>query len=354
MREMRIPRVAMVFAGCFLGAGYVSGQELWQFFGSFGPAGLAGLAIAMGILALFGILTFRTAQITGRTLFDEVVIGWDAPVLKTLMSVLENLLMFGVVAVMAAGVGALFQQMLNLPGWLGCLVFSAVVLAFALFGLQAVASAFSVTVPLLVAATVLVCIVSIRENGLCLPPPSVQSHALLGNFAVGAVNFACYNMFLSIAILAPFVAFIPRRSTVYCGVGLGTVLLAVLAMGVLVTLSGLPEAVEAELPMLFAAARLTSFGGWLYAGMLALAMFGTALSSFVGISHYFTERWTLWKHHPKPCAALLCLLAFGASLFGFGDLISVLYPLYGYGSIVFLLIFLIRFIKLKTDSKKSA
>ena len=29
-------RLALTFAGCFLGAGYVSGQELWQYFGAFG------------------------------------------------------------------------------------------------------------------------------------------------------------------------------------------------------------------------------------------------------------------------------------------------------------------------------
>ena len=29
-------RLGFTFAGCYLGAGYVSGQELWQFFGCFG------------------------------------------------------------------------------------------------------------------------------------------------------------------------------------------------------------------------------------------------------------------------------------------------------------------------------
>ena len=31
-------RLALTFAGCFLGAGYVSGQELWQYFGAFGAS----------------------------------------------------------------------------------------------------------------------------------------------------------------------------------------------------------------------------------------------------------------------------------------------------------------------------
>ena len=35
--------IGLTFAGSFLGAGYVSGQELWQFFGSFGGGGLLGV-----------------------------------------------------------------------------------------------------------------------------------------------------------------------------------------------------------------------------------------------------------------------------------------------------------------------
>ena len=38
-------RVGFTFAGCYLGAGYVSGQELWQFFGCFGRRGIGGLVV---------------------------------------------------------------------------------------------------------------------------------------------------------------------------------------------------------------------------------------------------------------------------------------------------------------------
>ena len=43
--------IGLTFAGSFLGAGYVSGQELWQFFGSFGGGGLLGVLAAMALLA---------------------------------------------------------------------------------------------------------------------------------------------------------------------------------------------------------------------------------------------------------------------------------------------------------------
>ena len=51
MKKIGALNLGLAFAGCFLGAGYVSGQELWQFFGSFGGGGLLGVLAAMALLA---------------------------------------------------------------------------------------------------------------------------------------------------------------------------------------------------------------------------------------------------------------------------------------------------------------
>lgn len=57
--------IGLTFAGSFLGAGYVSGQELWQFFGSFGGGGLLGVLAAMVLLAVFGLALMYIISRTG-------------------------------------------------------------------------------------------------------------------------------------------------------------------------------------------------------------------------------------------------------------------------------------------------
>ena len=42
MNQMSARQLALSYTGMFLGAGFVSGQELWQFFACFGPIGLLG------------------------------------------------------------------------------------------------------------------------------------------------------------------------------------------------------------------------------------------------------------------------------------------------------------------------
>ena len=52
-------RLGFTFAGCYLGAGYVSGQELWQFFGCFGRQGIEGLLLAVALSFFFIYLFIR-------------------------------------------------------------------------------------------------------------------------------------------------------------------------------------------------------------------------------------------------------------------------------------------------------
>ena len=61
-RKIGTLRLGLTFAGCFLGAGYVSGQELWQYFGAFGTHGLLGLALAIALLGGTGVLLLRLSQ----------------------------------------------------------------------------------------------------------------------------------------------------------------------------------------------------------------------------------------------------------------------------------------------------
>ena len=195
MKKLNVFRLGLLFAGCFLGAGYVSGQELRQYFVVYGAKGYLGLLAAVAILYIFGVLCLRMAQRTGLTGADELVVPWRAPWLHALVMVLESLFLFALVTIMCAGVGALLEQVFAIPHWLGSLLFAALVLACALAGLQSVVSAFSVSVPLLVLATLAFGAAAVVRNGglPALPAAETGGNALLGGWFPSAVNYACYN-----------------------------------------------------------------------------------------------------------------------------------------------------------------
>lgn len=350
MKDLGALRLALVYAGCFLGAGYVSGQELWQFFGVYGKNGYGGLLLAMALLGFFGILMLLTARRMGDDDMDHVVIPWRAPWLHTALGVLACVFFFGVDAIMNAGVGAMAEQLFSVSHALASAVFSLAVLAIALLGLRGLASAFSVSVPLLVICTVLFGILSVKESGFTVNTASVfLDHAgLLGSWFVGALVYASYNIFGALGIVIPFAGHVKNRRTVFIGIGLGTILLALIAISVLLSLHAMPAASEAELPMLYCAQQQGNGFAYVYALLLLLAMFGTSLSCLVGMVEYLELKRPRFQKRHGIFVAVLLALAYLAGLFGFGDLIGVIYPVFGYAGAVFLLCLLIQWRRQKT------
>ena len=98
---------------------------------------------------------------------------------------------------------------------------------------------------------------------------------------------------------------------------------------VLAALAVSPESVGAQLPMLDLACRLGT-AGVVYAVLLFLGMFGTSVSSLVAVLTYAGQKSARLAGHRMALLLVLTAAAFAGSLFGFGDLIGTVYPVYGY------------------------
>ena len=255
-RKIGTLRLGLTFAGCFLGAGYVSGQELWQYFGAFGTHGLLGLALAIALLGGTGVLLLRLSARTGIEAMDALIVRADIPWLRTLVGVLTAALLFGVVCIMAAGIGALGSQMLGLPVWLGWAIVCVLIAAAAYFGVGGMVTVFTVAVPCMIVAALIIAGIRLQRTGLTAAAfAGGSTNPMLGSWATSAVNYASYNFFATVGILAPMTQHLKSRSTAGWGTLLGCVLLLAVALGVLCALATSPESIAAPLPMLDLACR---------------------------------------------------------------------------------------------------
>lgn len=353
MKKIGPIQLGLSFAGCFLGAGYVSGQELWQFFGSFGTKGFLGLALTVVLLYAIGVVMIRLNQETDIGEVDKLVVRKNIPALRVAVCVLEMTFLFGVSTIMAAGVGALLNQLLGVPTWIGCALFTVLVAVISLAGLAGMVKAFSVSVPILVGVTFLFGLTTLIKCGM----PNVQgstagSNPLMGSWFVAAISFACYNVFGSIAMVAPLGKFAKDKKTAFRGIAVGAIMLTVIAMSVLVSVCSDLAVVEAELPMLALASASAEWLGYVYGVLLLLAMFGTALSSLVAFINILCLKSKKIEEHKLLLIVIYALVMFLGSLFGFGELISIIYPLFGYSSSIFIVLMLAHYIKVKKMGKQ--
>lgn len=293
MKKIGSFNLGLAFAGCFLGAGYVSGQELWQFFGSFGAKGVAGLLLAVALLFFTGIIMILLGRLTRLSEIDKIVVRRDWPLLRGAVTVL-----------------------------------SVVTLIFG--------------------------IMSVCTNGLVLPQSGGGSNPLMSSWLVAAVSFACYNVFGSIAMIAPLGPYVKSKKAAVGGIAIGACVLLLIAGSVLVSVSAAPETADAQLPMLALAQSRGIVWGYVYGVLLLLAMFGTALSSLVAFVSMLAAKSARISGHKNKFTALCALCMFLGSLFGFGDLIGVVYPIFGYCSSVFIVLMAVHYFKVKKQNAQKA
>ncbi len=346
MKKINSLKLMFTFAGCFLGAGYVSGQELWQFFGSFGKIGILGMGVAAVLLSAFGILLTRYVQMTGISDMDKVVIKKENKILRGIFVFLEVFFLFGIFVIMTAGVGAMLNQVFGIHNLIGSFIFSAIVALTAICGMSGMITAFSVTVPALAIMSAVIFSVSAYKNGLASCDFSINTNTnpLLSNWFLSAIVFVSYNLFASIGILAPIGKEIRKKSTLYRGIIGGGFLLLIIALGIMLTMAMNPDSVLAQLPMLAAAENFSPILMFIFAALLFGGMFGTSVSSIFAIDEFARARFKISKKTSVAMIIMLSALAFFGSIFGFDKLIGIVYPLCGYCGVVALGLIAVNFL----------
>ncbi len=354
MNKLGKIRLGLTYAGCFLGAGYVSGQELWQFFGSFGVGGFFGLLLAVALLLAFGVMVFYLAKKKEIYEMDKIIVKSDIPAVRALVGFFAVFFMYGVYIIMSAGAAALLERLLGLPAIFGSLVFCVAVAYFSYKGIDSMVRAFSWFVPVLVVGTVLISAVVVfgSNSGFNLNSGE-NNNILLGNWLFSALTYVSYNLFGTIGIISPLARDVDIKTS-RKGVAFGCVLLLLIALGILASIAVSPDVADAELPMLELAYSVSMFVGVLYAVLMLFAMFGTSLSSFVAVLEYGCQKSKRFSNKKLLFVAVLGTLAWLFSLFGFGELISVIYPMCGYlgfVAIAGLIIHIISYCRLNKKEK---
>lgn len=345
MKELKTYQISLAFAGCFLGAGFISGQELWQFFMSFGYKGIFGLMLALIILYILGVMILRLVQMTGTTEMDKITIGFESPFLENLAALLQCGVLVGITIVMTSGIGTLFFEITGLPSWVMSLVSVSLSGVIVFFGLSALMSIFSFSVPMIVIATMLFALFAVKNGLPTIPPASAERSALLPNWWISAITYAGLNAFGSIGILSPFGAHITGSKKTHIGVFGGILILGTVAASVITLMLTLNSPGNYEMPTLSVAKGFSDTIGALFAVLLFLGMFSCSVSSLVAFDHFMCLQFKNLRKKRVLFIFLTCFCVFICSFVGFSSLIGLVYPVLGYMGFFFLILLTAHFVR---------
>jgi len=347
MNRIGIAKLAFTFIGSILGAGFVSGQELWLYFGCYGKKGLFGLFLSLLLLALVCAMVLIIAKHTGDSTIDLILFSENAsPSLREGIGMLFVLFYFCISVVMIAGISSLGEKLPALPGWICGAVSTVLIMLVSWKGLRGMTGVFSILVPFLTVSAITISIIRISSVGLQgIVFSGGTANALLGNFLFASVDYTGLNAFGAIGIIAPLAAHLKNKKTIPAGMTAGGVGLILIAFAITLALAASPAAVTEDLPMLSLSVSMGAGYAFIYGILLFFGMFGSGFSCMVAVTEYLRVKYPKLTGHRFLFFCVLGLVAYLLSLFGFSSLVGVIYPVMGYVGIASILLIFYRVIK---------
>ncbi|MDI9260763.1 YkvI family membrane protein [Alicyclobacillus sendaiensis] len=321
-------QIAAVYIGTVVGAGFASGQEVYQFFSRYGAWGFVGIGVATCLFAWWGYrllslgaecqaASFR--DLTSRALPAWLARGIDALILAMLL---------GTTTAMLAGTGALFREQLHLPYALGVICAMAVTALTTAFGMRGLLGANAAIVPAL-------CLFAV---GLALANLSHPSHrwamfhphaasGSAGGAVLSALVYAAMNVGLSIGVLVPLGGRIRDRNALRNGAMLGALGLGALLASVAATLfAHAPDAYAYAVPMGWIAASYPRAVSALFIAVLFGEIYSTLVGNLYGL---LGERPATRMKRFAAAGLVLCACA-AFTAFGFRAIVQYGYTAFGW------------------------
>lgn len=359
--------------GTVVGAGFGSGQELLRFFTSYGAWGGAGLLLAVALFWAAGSQAIALSHSNRVTSYHEILVEACGRTAAPFVDLIVAAMFFGGLAVMIAAGGAVVRQEFGLPYWAGAALMAAMTAITNLFGLKGITRVNTAVVMAMIVVIFLVCGATLTGAGSRVAPASpwtaVEGLAPFGQippatvlpavtdgpaqfppqgqpipepadfrptpwWPLSAFLYVAYNLLLAMGVLAPLAATCRRSAVAYKGAVVAwAVLLCTAVASHLAMQANWRLAAPAEVPMVQLAARMGPVMAAVYAVILWMEVYTTAVASLYGLTVRVVGEGR--RAYPLVVAMFTCA-ALAISGYGFSSLVGALYPAFGAAGLWFL------------------
>lgn len=337
-------KVASVYAGAILGAGFASGQEILQFFMVYGEKSIYGIVLAAVLFALTGIVVLNKIYQYQIDSYHQYVVPLIGSKLGRLVEILVSLFMLSSFIVMVAGSGAIFHEEMGFSRDLGIMVMVVLCLSVFLNDIKGVVLVNSILAPcMLIGMVAMGCYILIFKDVSVISLMHVAHKVVFYNWFSSSLVYVSYNTLTIVVIMTALLPLLTKRSVAVMGGLLGGISLGIVAFILwIVMLIFYSDIVSYEIPILQIMIRQGQVMEIIYVFILYSAMFTTAVASGYG----FLNRITSWlKVNKKGCAIVFCLASIPFAKVGFSSLIKIIYPLFGYLGLFMLVVILVDGVK---------
>ena len=321
-------KVVFVIIGTLIGAGFASGQEVYLFFFSYGMKGLIGILISSIII---GVVIYSTFNILNKYKintykdFLNILIPKNTK-LKIIANFIINIFILITFFIMIAGFGAYFEQEIGINRLVGSLILAIITFIVFMTSIKGVVKVNELIVPILIGFIFIIGIISIKDIHIL----NLENYVIrtnYTNFALSAVLYSSYNSILLIPVLITLNNYVKNKKQIFYISFISaivTILLSVIIFLLLVRVD--VDISKLEMPVVYVVSNMFKILRYIYGVIILGSIFTTAIS--LGVS--FLQNTAINKKGYTQISIIMCITSVIISKFGFSNLVSLLYPIFGY------------------------
>ena len=330
-------QIGAVYVGTIVGAGFATGKEIVQFFTQYGWIGFISILFSGFLFIWLGtkmMLVSKRIKAASYKEFNEYLFGRSAGILVNLFMLI---ILTCVGAVMLSGAGAVFEEQLGWNYQLGLLLTVGLSLCVVLFGVKGLVGVNIVVVPVMVTFSFLIAGNSLMEHGLDFLWLESQQTLWMG--LISPVTYVAFNLAMAQPVLVPLSTEVDDDWVIKRGGFIGGLVLCFILLTCHISIASLPNFETFEIPM----AEVVKLGMLSYFGIYLFVIYGEIFTSIVsdifGLQRQLESMWNIPRY---TVTIVLVSIIYMISQIGYGNLIEHLYPLFGYLSIAFLILLIVR------------
>lgn len=332
----------MSFVGLLVGAGFATGQEVVQYFTSFGLPGIWGILVAGVIMTLAGTVFLQLGSYFHAREHNQVFRKVTHPIVSRLLDISVVLTLFAIGFVMLAGAGSNMEQQFGWSPWIGSALMLGMVLVTGMLDVDKVSQVIGMITPSIIVAVLFVTFYTAFNmpddiSGAIDAASQVESP--IGNWFVSAINYNGLALILAVSMsLVIGGDHISPREAGWGGIAGGAVysVLLLLAGGVL--LLNAKDIGGSQIPLLALVDSVHPALGAIMAIIIYLMIFNTAIGMFYALGKRLSAG---HEERYRPIFVVGCFAGFAVSFAGFKTLMKYIYPLLGYMGIVMVVILVV-------------
>ncbi len=320
-----------------IGSGYATGQEIMQFFTSYGWKSFAACAVSLVLFIWLGMSLMQTGRSLSSGEGGEIYRYYCGAGLGTALEWFSVIFSFGVFTIMLAGAGATLNEYWGLPSFAGSVIMGVLALATVFMGLDKLVSIIGVIGPVIIVFSLFIGGTAAAANlgnlqNVSLTMRSVSIEQPAANWLFAGALYTGYNAIILLPFLSQLSKTAKTRKTGVAGGFIGGLflVLAIIVMN-LGLLCNIGSVHDKAIPALTLANNIHPALAGIFVFILLAGIYSTAIPLLWVVCRRVATEHT--RRYNLTCAGAVAAAVILSHL-PFTDLVGIVYPYTGYMGVI--------------------